>query len=105
MYQYLTAMASRRSRFNRNGLVDRSFIGGLAHESAVSNGTKLLIALLVRSAERDSQDKNLVGLLDRFAKTADSRDSVDSILTHVYPYMCIAVYTLNTLKGDKYMYN
>ncbi len=42
---------------------------------------------LVRSADRDSQDKDLVGsLLDRFAKTAGSRDSVDSILTHVYPY-------------------
>ena len=40
----------------------------------------------MRSVDRDSQDKNLVGSLDRFAKTADSRDSDDSILiTHVYP--------------------
>ena len=41
---------------------------------------------LVRSAHSDSQDKNLVGLLDRFAKMAGFRDSVDSILTHVHPY-------------------
>ncbi len=40
---------------------------------------------LVRSAGRDSQDNNLVGSLDRFAKTAGSRDSVNLILTHVYP--------------------
>ena len=34
---------------------------------------------LVGSADRDSQDNNLVGLLDRFAKTANSHmhDSVD----------------------------
>ncbi len=38
---------------------------------------------LVRSSDRGSQDKNLVGSLDRFGKTAGSRDSVDSILTHV----------------------
>ncbi len=43
---------------------------------------------LVRSADHDSQDKNLVGSLDRFAKTAGSHDSVDSILIHVYPYFC-----------------
>ena len=30
---------------------------------------------------------NLVGSLDQFTKTAGSRDSVDSILTHVYPYL------------------
>ena len=42
---------------------------------------------LVRSADSDSQDKNLVSSLDRFAnKTAGSHDSVDSILTHAYPY-------------------
>ncbi len=35
--------------------------------------------------QHDLQDKNLVGLIDRFAKTASSCDSVDSILTHVYP--------------------
>ncbi len=40
---------------------------------------------LVSSADRDSQDKNLVSSLDRFAKTAGLRDSVDSVLTHVYP--------------------
>ena len=39
-------------------------------------------------ADRDSQDKNLIGSLDRFAKIAGSRDSVDSIFTHVYPYLC-----------------
>ncbi len=78
--EYLTAMrASRRSLFNRNGLVDRSFIGGLALKKAPNSS-------LVRSADRDSQDKNLVGSLDRFAKTAGSRDLVDSILTHVYPF-------------------
>ncbi len=38
------------------------------------------------SADRDLHDKNLVGSLVRFAKTSGSRDSVDSILTHVYPY-------------------
>ena len=37
---------------------------------------------LVRCADRESQDKNLVGSLDRFAKTAGS-----SILTHVHPYL------------------
>ncbi len=36
-------------------------------------------------ADRESQDKNLVASLDRFAKTAGSRDLVGSILTHVYP--------------------
>ena len=39
----------------------------------------------MRSADRDSQDKNFVGSLDRFAKTAGSRDAIDSILTHVIP--------------------
>ncbi len=39
----------------------------------------------MRSADRDSQDKNLVGSLDRFAQRAGFHDSVDSILTHVYP--------------------
>ncbi len=59
MPQNLTAMASRRSLFNRNGSLDRSFIGGLAPESAVNRGTKSLIALLiVRRADRDSQNKN-----------------------------------------------
>ncbi len=42
---------------------------------------------LVRSADCDSQNKNLVGSLDRFAKKVGSRDSVDSLLTHVYPYI------------------
>ncbi len=37
------------------------------------------------SADCDSQDKNLVGSLDLFGKTATSRGSVESILTHVYP--------------------
>ena len=41
---------------------------------------------LVRSADRDAQDKNLVSSLDRFAKTPGSHDSVDSILAHAYPY-------------------
>ncbi len=40
---------------------------------------------LVRSADRVSQDKNLVGSLDWFAKMAGSRDLVESILIHVYP--------------------
>ena len=35
----------------------------------------------MKSADRDLQDKNLVGSLDRFAKAAGLRDS---ILTHVY---------------------
>ena len=42
---------------------------------------------LERSADCDSQDKNLVGSLDRFVITAGSHDSVDSILTNVYPYL------------------
>ncbi len=43
---------------------------------------------LVRSGDRDDpQDKNFVSSLDRFAKIG-SRDSVDSILTHVYPCHC-----------------
>ncbi len=88
-------MVSRRSHFSRSGLAadqsltamaDRSFIGGLAHESPVNRDTKSLIALLSEeSADRDSQDKNLVGSLNRFAKTAVSRNWVDSIFTHVYP--------------------
>ena len=40
----------------------------------------------MRSAARELQDKDLVGSLDRFVKRAGSRDSVDSILTHVSPY-------------------
>ena len=35
------------------------------------------------NADRDLQDKNLVGSPDRFAKTAGSRNS---LLSHVYPY-------------------
>ena len=47
------------------------FFGGLAHESAVNRVSTSLIALsIVRSADCDSKDKNLVGSLDRFAKTA-----------------------------------
>ncbi len=45
IYQYSTAMASRRSFFNGNRLVYHSFIGGLAHELAVNRGTKSLIVL------------------------------------------------------------
>ncbi len=44
--------------------------------------------------DRESQDKNLVGLLDQliqFPKTAGSHDSVDSILTHAYPYYKIGI--------------
>ena len=37
----------------------------------------------VSSADRDSQDKNLVGSLDRLAKMPGSHDS---ILTHVLMY-------------------
>ncbi len=45
----------------------------------------------MRSADRDSQDKNLVGSIDRFAKTSGSRDSADSILTHLYPYRWVFI--------------
>ncbi len=41
----------------------------------------------MKGADSDSQDKNLVASLDQFAKMASLRDSDDSILTHVYPYM------------------
>ncbi len=68
-------------------LITHSFIGGLAHELAVKKSTKLHNRSLVRSANHESQDKNLVGLLDRFAKTASSHDSVDSILAHVCLYI------------------
>ncbi len=85
-------MASRISLFNRNGLVDRSFIGGLTHESAHNKDIKIANRSLVRHADRDSQDKNFIGslgMLDRFQKknkkTAGSRDSVDEVFTHVYP--------------------
>ncbi len=49
---------------------------------------------LVRSADHDSQDRNLVGLLDQFAKSAGSYDSVDSILTTptcllTHPYLVL----------------
>ena len=64
------------------GSSDRSFIGGLAHEFAV----KIANHSLVRCADHESQDKNVVGSLERFAKTAGSRDLVDSILTHVHVY-------------------
>ena len=44
--QYLTAMASGRSLFNRTSSSDSSFIstfiGGLAHESAVNRATMLI---------------------------------------------------------------
>ncbi len=57
----------------------------------------------MRSADRDSQDKNLVGSLDRFAKTTGSRDSADTILTHVYPYNLVTYWikanNLNWLTG------
>ncbi len=42
----------------------------------------------MRSGDRDLQDKNLIGSLDRLATTTELRDSVDSILTYVYPYDC-----------------
>ncbi len=45
----------------------------------------------MRCTDRELQDNNLVGSLDQFAKTADSRDSVDLILTHVYPYMYLTI--------------
>ena len=35
------------------------------------------------SADRDSQDKNLVSSLDRFAKKTGSRDSVNSLCTPI----------------------
>ncbi len=78
-------MASCRSLFNRTGSSDHNFIGGVAHKSTVNRGTKTANCALVRSADRDLQGKNLVGSLDRFAKTNNSRDSVDLTLTHVYP--------------------
>ncbi len=57
----------------------------------------------MRSADRDSQDKNLVGSLDRFAKTTGSRDSADTILTPVYPYNLVTYWikanNLNWLTG------
>ncbi len=69
------------------GSSDRSFVGGLARESAVSmQGHQIANRSLGRSTDRESQDKNFVGLLDQFAKTAGSRDSFKAILTHVYPY-------------------
>ncbi len=44
------------------------------------------------------EDKNFVGSLHRFAKMAGSRDSVNSILTHVYPYLlAVVVHTVHTL--------
>ena len=74
-------------RYFSDGLAhqsDRSFIdAGLAHESVANTGHHIATHSLVRSADRSSQDKKLVGLLDRFAKTAGSRNS---ILTLVYPY-------------------
>ncbi len=52
----------------------------MAHESAVNRGTKSLIVHLVRSADHDTQEKNLVGSLDQFAKTAGlCENSVNSI--------------------------
>ncbi len=66
-------MTSRRSLFN-----------GIAQQIVVLQVGWFTNRSLVRSADCDSKDKNLVGSLDRFAKTAGSRDSVDSILTHVY---------------------
>ncbi len=66
-----------------SGSSDRSFIGGLAHELAVNQLHQIANRTLVRSTDLDSQDKNLVSSLDRFAKTASLHDSVDLILTHV----------------------
>ncbi len=43
--QFLTEKKPVVNSFNRTGSSDRSFIGGLAHESAVDRGTKSLIAL------------------------------------------------------------
>ena len=47
----------------------------------------------MRSADRDSQDKNLIGLLDRYAKL---RDWVGSILTHVTSIFGYEIYKLIT---------
>ncbi len=77
--QNLTATASHGSLFEQGtGSSDRS-IGGLACKLSV-NLTRGPNRSLVRSADRDLQDKNLVSSPDRFAKTADSREW---ILTHV----------------------
>ena len=63
VYQYLTAMVNRKSLFYRHCLVaDYSFI------------------------------KNLVGSLDRLAKTASSRDSVDLIMCTPSNVRIIVVY-------------
>ncbi len=67
-------------------------VGGLAHESAVNRGSTSLIALNRSTpliADLELQDRNFVGSLDRFAKTAGSHDSVNSIFTHVYPHVCL----------------
>ena len=52
-------MGSSSSFFNITGLVDNSFIGGLAHESAVSTEHQIANHSLVKSSYRDSQDNNL----------------------------------------------
>ncbi len=84
--QNLKGTASRGLLFLRGtGSSGQSFIGGLAHESAVNKlkqGHQIANRSLVRYADRELQDKKLDGLLDQFAKTAGSCDSVDSILTH-----------------------
>ncbi len=51
----------------------------------------------MRSADCVSQDKNLVGSVDLFTKTASSQDSVDSILTHVCLYSFVPLVVLKLL--------
>ena len=53
----------------------------------------------MRCADSESQDKDLFGSLDQCAKTAGLRDSVDSILTHLWVPLIINREYLNPLEG------
>ena len=60
-------------------------VAWLTNRHLTARGTKSLInCSLVRSIDRYSQDK--VGSLVQFAKTDGSRNLVELILTHVYPF-------------------
>ena len=55
------------------------------NQQLINRATSVGNHSLARSADRESQDKNFVGLVNQFAKTSCSCNSVDSIFTHVYP--------------------
>ncbi len=66
----------------RGWLIRSYFYRSAGSRIGSEQGHHIVNRSVASNADRESQDKNFVGSLDRFAKTAGLRDS---IFTHVYP--------------------